>query len=64
MRTKITEEDIDKEYNGGDQDTCVLDLEILLYFQLNDNFKVKRINKNVILTNDKNNKEIYLRGDN
>lgn len=64
MHTKITEEDIDKEYNGGDQDTCVLDLEILLYFQLNDNFKVKRINKNVILTNDKNNKEIYLRGDN
>jgi len=64
MYTKITEEDIVREYNGGDQDTGVLDMEILLYFQLNDNFKVKRIHKDVILTDKKDNKEICLRGDN
>lgn len=64
MRIKITEEDIRKEYNGGAQDTDVLDLEILLYFQLNNNFKIKRSNKDVIITDDKENREFFLRGDN
>ena len=35
-----------------------------MYFYLKDNFKVERRNKDVILIDDKENKEFYLRGDN
>lgn len=64
MNKEITEEKIEKEYNGGDQSIDVLDLEMRLYFKKIDKFNVKRENKYIILTDVKENKEFYLSGDN
>jgi len=64
MRLEITEEEIEKEYNGGDQDINVLEVEMLLYFQSDNNFLIQREYKYVILTEKNENKKFYLRGDN
>lgn len=64
MNIEVTEKNIEKEYRYGDQSVDALNLQIILYFEKDYRFEVKREGDYVILNDIKKNKKFNLRGDN